>query len=166
MGVPLVLPVMPRSALPDVPAKFNLMLMDVPGPAGLPLANADWRIVRAQDADSALMISEKILTGTSDAEGKINLTADAEKQLKQAYDQTPNQLWVAYESQVRELVIAKESDGWSNTEKMNHALDAMGYSDSFGLVVDESSANFYAPTAKTEHKTSTADALLKKIKDA
>ena len=112
------------------------------------------------------MTSKKILSGTSDTQGKINLSADEEKQLKQAYDQTPNRLWMVYESQVREFVIAKESEDWTNAQKLNHALDAMGYNDNYGLVADEPGTDFYAPTAKTEHKTHLAEELLKKIKDA
>ncbi|MEO8730307.1 MAG: DUF2345 domain-containing protein, partial [Rhodoferax sp.] len=164
VGYPM--PQMPRSSLPDIPAKFNMLLMDVPGPSGVALANSDWRIVHARGADEAWMTDKNLLNGTSDATGKMSLSGAQEIELKKAYDENPNNLWVVYENQVRALALTQASEDWTNQQKTNAALDAMGYSDNLGEANGDAVDDFHSPLAKIENKTRVANKLLDKIKGA
>jgi type VI secretion system secreted protein VgrG len=157
------MPTLPRVAMPDVPAKFNLMLMDAPGPSGVALANTEWHVVRAADAQEACMSSEVIMQGTSNAKGKVELSSAQEKNLKQFYNQSPNKIWIIYETQARQLWLSKDTGNWTEDQKMEHALDAMGYSDQLGSVKDDHINAFHNPLAQNEYKTRIGQKLLKKL---
>jgi uncharacterized protein (DUF2345 family) len=130
-----VMPGLPRSSLPDdVPAKFNMLLTHVPGPNGKPLPNVNWHIVRAADARLALRADKALLSGQSNAQGKVGLAEDQAKALQKAYNQHPNELWLVYAGQVRSLILERAQPGWSDLQKRQAALDAMGYTDELGSV--------------------------------
>ena len=125
----------PRKPVP-VPVKFNLVLTHLPGPQGFPLPDVEWRIVEAGDAVAALHQAKAMFKGKSNKEGKIVLDAGQEKELKEAWDRFPYNIWVVYANQVRHLVLSQEDENWSDQEKLEHALDAMGFTDQLWQTAD------------------------------
>jgi type VI secretion system secreted protein VgrG len=161
-GYPL--PQFPRTSMPDIPLKFDIQIADIPGPTGVPIPHMAWRIVRTSDADKAFATDKIILEGESDADGKVVLSDADEKKLKAAYNQAPNHLWLVYAGQVREFIITKESESWTDQQKLYHALDAMGYSDQLYLSNDNLVDEFHGVIARKETKATSGDKMLKKIK--
>jgi len=130
-----VMPGLPRSALPEaVPPKFNMLLTHVPGPSGKPLPDVNWHIVRAPDARLALRSAKALLSGRSNSQGKVDLSADQAKALQKAYNKSPNELWVIYAGQVRSLILERAQADWTDLQQRQGALDAMGYTDELGSV--------------------------------
>ncbi|MGW8393939.1 type VI secretion system Vgr family protein [Pseudoduganella sp. HUAS MS19] len=159
-----VMPALPRSAIKDVPVKFDMRLQDVPGLDAEPYPHAKWRIVRASSHALALGEKKFLLSGVSDHDGKIVLTPADEKTLHEAYNQTPNKIWLVAVGHARELEIGVAQDEWSDTEKFYHGLNALGYADSHLNVAGVDVEQFHAPIARTELKTASGSTLLKKIK--
>lgn len=157
-------PKLPSLALETIPVKFDLRLRDVPGPTGVVLPFVDWRIVEARDQNGALMSSKKILGGRTDNNGKMVLAEAEESLLHQTYNKNPGGIWVVFDSHVYNLELIKFSDEWTSERKEMHALDALGYHDSFGTVADADDVEFYSTLAKKELSARTGDALLKKTK--
>ncbi|MGZ5800746.1 MAG: DUF2345 domain-containing protein, partial [Burkholderiaceae bacterium] len=158
------LPPMPRSSLPDVPMKFDMRLQDVPGLMAEPYPNTDWRVVRADSKKDALGSEKIILSGVSDSDGNVKLQDAEEKVLRAAYNKTPNQLWLVSHSHARELAIGLEQSDWTERDKFNHGLNAIGYADSQFSANGADVEDFFAPIARKELKTSSGSALFKKIK--
>ncbi|WP_341678132.1 type VI secretion system tip protein TssI/VgrG [Niveibacterium sp. SC-1] len=157
------LPTMPRTSLDNIPARFDLQLKDVPGPHGVALPDTDWRIVHAPDQQHAVQSGVQILAGTSDNNGKLVLSPDEEKALHDSYNRSPSSIWIVADSHAHNLSLASVDDDWTDGQKRLHALDALGYSDEFGLVGDNPVDDFHAKLASDENKARTGAALLKTI---
>ena len=157
------MPRFPRVAMPTVPAKFDLRITDIPGPSGTPIPHMEWEIVRAANVADAFTSRDTIVKGESDTDGKVLLSGDDEVILKQAYDDFPNQLWVLYAGQARELIMTTISPSWTNQQKWQHALDAMGYSDQMWTTNGEITNGPHESFVRKEVKISSGAALLKKI---
>jgi type VI secretion system secreted protein VgrG len=160
------MPKLPAVPIEDVPVKFNIVLQDVPGPHGVAAADTDWRIVRAADEVRAPQSKDEVLSGTSDAQGRVALGAAQEKQLLDAYNATPGKLWLVFDSHARNLVLSRKRESWTEQQQLHHALDAMGYSDDLGTTGVQAVAEFHEGLARAEHKTNAAAELLNKTKGA
>ncbi|MBM1190450.1 type VI secretion system Vgr family protein [Pseudomonas weihenstephanensis] len=159
------LPQFPRNPLPDVAAKFNLQLMDTPGPDGAATPQAPWRIVQADNASGALIAKDSILQGESNAQGKAELTDEQNQTLKTRYDQTPNQLWLVYDDQAREVVLEIDKDNWNHQLNLFNALNAMGYSDSQFQVGTENADERHATLARKDARTGNPQTLINNLKE-
>ncbi len=146
------------------PVKFNMLLADTPGPDGYPHINTAWRMVSAPTADDALMSSDMILTGQSDASGKLALSDADEKTLHEAYNKSPGQMWLVYAGQVRSLSLNRESDSWTESDKFYEAIDAMGYSDQTFSAQQTDVDQSFAQWARQELQAHSGDAVLGKLK--
>jgi type VI secretion system secreted protein VgrG len=159
------MPQMPRSSLPEAqPVRFNLRTTDTAGPLGAGVPHKPWRIVRAAGEQESLAAEERILSGKADDQGLVKLTADQEKILTTHYSQHPNELWFIHGHKVKALAMSIQSDGWTDQQKRDHALDAMGYSDDLGASGINSKDRHINRLVRDEHQASQADALLNKIK--
>jgi uncharacterized protein involved in type VI secretion and phage assembly len=158
------LPRMPTSTLPDVPIKFNMLLTDMPGPLGVPLAHMKWRIVHAPTQQDAHLAKTALLAGETGPDGKITLTTDQEKLLAAAYRKSPSQIWLAYGGQIKSLQLAQTQKDWSDRDKFYHALDAMGYSDQLYLAQQDDVDNTVGARARQELKSSSGATVLNKLK--
>ncbi len=159
-----VMPKLPNAPITSVPAQFDMRLQDAPGPNGVALPHIGWRIVNARDMDAALMSSDVVLSGTSDTDGRVTLSDAQQQQLREQYNEHPNNLWIIYDSHVRKIEIAKYDENWNQTQQQFHAMDALGYSDNYDTVGDISAADFHAALARSEFKLRTVAGLLKKIR--
>jgi type VI secretion system secreted protein VgrG len=155
---------MPSSTLPDVPIKFNMLLTDIPGPLGVPLAHMKWRIVHAPTQQDAHLAKTALLSGETGPDGKITLTTGQEKLLATAYRKTPSQIWLAYGGQIKSLQLAQTQEDWSDRDKFYHALDAMGYSDQLYLAQQDDVDNTVGPRARQELKSGSGATILNKLK--
>jgi len=143
------LPRFPSNPFKNNPPRFDFKLTDIPGPDGTPLGDTPWRMVLARDADEALSQTESLLTGTSDAEGKIALTPEQEEQVGKAY-LSGQGVWVLFEGQIKQLEATKEREGWTDQQKLEHAMDSMGFADSLGLAAENDSGEFASPLTRDE----------------
>jgi type VI secretion system secreted protein VgrG len=159
------MPRMPASAIVDVPVKFNMHLRDVPGPHGEPLSDTAWRIVQASDESSALVTEETILSGTSDANGMVNLSDDQDQLLHQHYNNHPDGIWLIFDSRPHKVVLNREREDWTDREKLYHALDAMGYANDHDSVGSASVDDFHARLARADLKKNSPSEILKKLKE-
>ncbi len=158
------MPQLPRVALIPQLVKFDMRLTDVPGPTGIPMSLVDWRIVKAADANAALMTDKVLLEGASDDDGKMALSVAEEKIVYEAYNENPNGIWIIYDSHVYNLELVQFKQDWDRDRKGLHALNALGYHDSFGTACAAGESDFYSELARLETQTATGDALLEKTK--
>ncbi|MDB5802371.1 MAG: type secretion system tip protein VgrG, partial [Rhodocyclales bacterium] len=159
-----VLPQFPRSAIENVPVKFDLQLQDVPGPNGASLPETQWRIVSAPDQHSAVLSKKELVSGTSDVTGKVVLSPAQETQLLATYNESPSTLWIVAESHAHNVALKQSHDDWTDQHKQHQALDAMGYSDDLATVGDEPVDDFFTRQAYDETKARTGAALINKTK--
>ena len=138
------------------PPHFDFKLTDNPGPQGMTLGNTHWRIVLAADEHDALAHPEPLLTGTSDAQGKLVLTPDEEKKLAKAHV-SGEKVWVLYEGQIRQLTVAQEDEGWTERQKQEHALSALGYANNLGHATENDSGQYAAQSARDKLGASVGD---------
>lgn len=108
--------------------KFNLCLQDIPGKYGFPLSHAKWEILHLPDGPSKEQFghedeSQKLLSGETDVEGKINLSDEDQKLLSDHYKKHPHHLWLKYPGHLAQLVAYQEQED----HKDQQALDAMGF---------------------------------------
>jgi type VI secretion system secreted protein VgrG len=158
------IPLLPRVAVRNIPVKFDMRLQDVPGLDAQPYPNTKWRVVRADSERGALASEAVILSGRSDTDGKVVLAPPEEKILHDAYNETPNGIWLVANSHARALEINVEKPDWTNSEKFYHGLNALGYTDRLGTTNGRDVEEFVAAQARSELKTSNGNSLLKKIK--
>ncbi len=158
------LPNLPRSAIVATVVKFDMRLADAPGPTGEALPNTEWRIVRARDEMAALACPKNILQGTSDSTGKMPLSAAEEKTLLDAYNESPNQLWVVANGHVREFILTREREDWTDDAMFYNALDAMGYTDDIEISDGREAQALQAPLARRELKANSGQSMLSKLK--
>ena len=112
----------------------------------------------------ATQSSVVVLAGTSDGAGNIKLSTSEEKVLHDAWNKKPNDLWLVHEGQAHQLVLSREREGWTDDQKMNEALDAMGYSDDLGTTGDKAVDDFHTRLARDETRARTGAAMLDKTK--
>jgi type VI secretion system secreted protein VgrG len=143
------LPKFPENPFETTLPKFDFKLTDMPGPDGAALVDTPWRIVSASDENDALSQVASLMTGQSDLEGKLALSADQEKQLADAYG-SGKSVWVLFEGQVKQLEVTKERETWTDTQKLEHALDSLGFADRFGIAADTDTGAFVASLARSE----------------
>jgi type VI secretion system secreted protein VgrG len=159
-----LIPQLPRLAIENVVVQFKIALVDMPGPHAVPLPHTDWRIVRARDEGAALTSNEELLTGRSDEAGDLTLSSDDEKCLHKEWNRTPWQIWLEAEGHVHGLVLAQDHDTWSDDQKLYQALDAMGYSDDYGVTNDDDTDAAHTGIARRETKLKSGAPMLDKIK--
>ena len=159
------LPQFPRTPLPDVAAKFNLQLTDTAGTKAAVMPITPWRIVQASSLSGALIARDTVLEGQSNDQGKVELTAEQNETLKTRYDQTPNQLWLVYADQAREVALDVDKGNWSDQQNLFSAMDAMGYSDSPFQVGTDNADERHATLARKDARTGTPQTLINNLKD-
>ncbi|MDB0577758.1 DUF2345 domain-containing protein, partial [Ralstonia solanacearum] len=159
------LPAFPDQRIEDVPVHFNVNMQDVPGPSGAAIPLADWRIVKADGEFAALYSEDEILRGRSDAEGKMQLSSAEHAALQKACNEHLGQVWLVCESHAHRLSLQRESAEWDERQKRGHALNAMGYTDSYGQAEGAPQAEFHSDLSARETKLSSGDALLALIKN-
>jgi type VI secretion system secreted protein VgrG len=118
------LPKLPQAPFEPIPMAFKFALSDLPGKHGAPRAFTPWSIYKSTDG---VTVAEMLLTGQTDAEGRIQLTGDQETMLAKAYAQLPGSLWIKLPGQTRKLDIAIEREHWSDSDKATESLAAMDY---------------------------------------
>lgn len=158
------MPQLPRHAVDKDSVRFNLRLQDVPGLAGEPYPNTEWRVVRAGSENGALGSELVVLTGRSDNDGYLSLTPSQEDTLHAEYNRTPNSIWIVANSHARLLEINLVNPSWTDADKFYHGLNALGYSDEFGKTNGRVLEDFCAPLARTELATANGKRLLAKLK--
>ena len=161
-----LIPQLPRMAIENVKVKFKIALTDIPGPNGVPLPHTDWRVVRARDDGAASSSNEELLTGRSDDAGHLTLSGDDERRLHEEWNRTPWQLWIVADSHVHGLVLAQDHATWSDDQKLYQALDAMGYSDDYGVTGDDDTDSAHTGFARSETRRKTGERMLDDIKGA
>ena len=159
------LPQFPRTPLPDVAATFRLLLTDAPGTKAAVMPVTSWRIVQAGSLSGALIARDTVLEGRSNDQGKVELTAEQNETLKTRYDRTPNQLWLVYADQAREVALDIDQGSWSDQQNLFSAMDAMGYSDSPFHVNSENTDERHATLARKDARTGTPQTLINTLKD-
>ncbi len=157
------LPVMPYAPIEDVPLNFKLVLKDVPGPNGVAVPCADWRIVQANDSTAALFSENLILRGQSDEGGLLVLTDSDQLHLQRAWNVSPGRLWIVSEGHAHQLIVSKDSGTWTEAQALQRALDALGYADSLYLADDRPVEAFHAALARTETGQANGLSMLDKI---
>ncbi|WMY08151.1 type VI secretion system Vgr family protein [Paraburkholderia phenoliruptrix] len=161
MNVPL-----PKWPQPETqgPVRFNMLLSDTAGPNGHPYINTNWRIVSAPNADEALMSSDFVLRGKSDTRGKLTLSDADHKKLHDAYNDAPGEIWLVYPGHVRALTLGRESDDWTERDRLYEALDAMGYSDRPFVAQQNDVDQSFTKWAKQELQADSGSEILGKLK--
>ncbi len=158
------MPALPRSSIVDRPVKFDLRLTDVPGPHGIEMPSTAWRIVKADDGESALHSNKTLFAGVSDPTGRISLDAEQEKALHESYNRHPNGLWMVYDSHVKALAVTPEDENWTDRQKLMQALDAMGYANEQESIGDTHVDEFHAKQARIDLKANASAAIYNKFK--
>ena len=158
------LPTFPDQRIEDIPILFNVNVQDVPGPLGAVIPLADWRIVKADGELAALYSEDEILRGRSNDEGKMQLSAADHAALQKACNEHLGQVWLVCESHAHRLSLQQELEEWDDRQKKGHALNAMGYTDSYGVAEGAAQAEFHAGLSARETKLTDGDALLANLK--
>jgi type VI secretion system secreted protein VgrG len=161
---PYRLPTLPHRPLQDLSVRFDLFLVDIPGPAGVPLPNVDWRIVRSSGENAARLSDGVLFSGRSDDSGAIVLSDADQKRLHDEWNRTPGRLWIVAESHVHQLVLSADRGSWTEQQKMAFALDAMGYSDTLGDLQNSTTGVDVLRLARQQTGASGGDAMLQLIK--
>ncbi|GJI95430.1 type IV secretion protein Rhs [Duganella caerulea] len=117
------LPKLPKAESKPTRKEFDLMLTALPGPAATPLAQYDWQIVRAGGA----VRDRVIVSGRSDDQGKMIMTAAQQLRLSVAVARWPNDLLLLAPGVERPLDIYGERADWSGSRRVLHALAAMDF---------------------------------------
>ena len=159
------LPTLPAAPLPPgQPAAFDLRLSDTAGPNGAPKPNVPWRIVVASGPTAARVALEAVFKGTTNAQGKVDLTADQMTQLREIHDQHPGRVWLAWRGKVRQLRLTAEQADWSDGQRLTHALDAYGYTNVPGTTGSDLSDDFTRSLSRQETTAATGQDTLARIK--
>ncbi len=111
------------------PQSFDFALADMPGPSGMPLSFTPWMIFRG-DAPEGLAVygpGKVLARGTTDAEGRVAMSARQQRRATRAYCETPDDLWLVYPGQTLRIDVVQASEAWSREERLFHFLKAAGY---------------------------------------
>jgi type VI secretion system secreted protein VgrG len=130
-GQSYALPKLPRSAIPARELKFNIVLTDVPGPNGHPLAFTDWKIALSSRPPEGLGLIDEtqlVAEGQTDAKGRVVFTPEQEKLVAQAYCQAPSGVWLVHRGQAALLDVVTHRPDWSLQDRLLHALNAADFS--------------------------------------
>ncbi|WP_250454384.1 type VI secretion system Vgr family protein [Caballeronia sp. ATUFL_M2_KS44] len=146
------------------PVKFNMLLNDMAGPNGHPHIHTDWRMVQATSAQSAVMSSEILLSGTSDGSGHLTLSDSDHAKLHDAYNSGPGQVWLVYAGQSRSLMLNTDVTAMAEASQFYSALDAMGYSDQLFVTQQANTDRASLPLVQHELETMNARVILGKLK--
>jgi len=125
------MPSLPKSALPVQDMDFDLMLTDVPGAGGHPLAHTAWKIARSSQPPEGMAWvtpAQLVTSGESDQAGRVVLDDAQKKTVAEAYNRHPNQLWLVYPGQAVQIDMVQEQASWSLDEMLMHALSAADFS--------------------------------------
>jgi hypothetical protein len=159
-----VMPKMPAVPLPNVPFKFNLFLTDVPGPQGVPLTQTDWKIVKADSQEAALVSTMTVTNGRSDDKGALDLGDTQQRKLRKMWNRAPGQLWIVSEGHAHQLWLSQDNGDWTESQAQKYALDAMGYSDDMYVANGRPVEDYFAQLARDHTKLNSGIALLKSLK--
>jgi len=72
---------------------------------------------------------ETILSGKTDADGKIILSADEQKELANAYHKRPSGIWLMYPGQTVRINVTKQPESLSKDEELRQLLNAKDFSE-------------------------------------
>ena len=159
------LPTLPAAPLPPgQPAAFDLRLSDTAGPNGAPKPNVSWRVVVASSSTAARVALEEVFKGTTNAQGKLDLTADQMTKLREIHDQHPGRVWLTWRGKVRQLRLTAEQADWSDGQRLTHALDAYGYTNVPGTSGSDLSDDFTRSLSRQETTAATGQDTLARIK--
>jgi uncharacterized protein (DUF2345 family) len=125
-GVSYGLPAMPRAPLHTQDFKLDLRLTDVAGPAGIPVGHAAWDIALIRRGE---VFERTLMSGESDADGRIALTDAQHRELAEIYAARPNDVWLQVAGDLRPLAVVIEQAQWTVDEKTAQALAALDYVD-------------------------------------
>lgn len=104
------LPGMPRSEVKDEPITFKLLLSDVPGKYGRPLAERPWKIVELKnpsgDPYNPKHIHKELASGTSSASGECELDEAQKKAIWSAANKAQGTLFMVSGPNVTPLAIS------------------------------------------------------------
>ncbi|HBO3973192.1 TPA: type VI secretion system tip protein VgrG, partial [Pseudomonas aeruginosa] len=99
--------------------RFDIRLQDIPGDEGFPLIHTPWRIVQGKEHNL-------VLEGESDEKGRLVLDDTQQRQLSNACERTPGDVWLVYPGQRIGIRLHREHEGWDATR---HALSALDFHD-------------------------------------
>ena len=166
MGVPLNLPLLPKSAM-EHEFKLDLYLTDAPGQNGHALAHTSWQIVRPRHVENltaGLVNADDVLAaGVSNETGQVKFTAEQEKIISEEFCKRPGNIWIVYVGHVIRLDLEPENPAWSDDDKHLRALNALDFSDAQHIVKSMGSEPQDSPRAKRDLKAIGA-ALYQKLK--
>jgi len=131
-GLDYPLPMMPASEMKSEPLEFNFRLADTSGEDGHALAHTPWKITTSYDAPEGMALvseEETILSGKTDADGKIILSADEQKELANAYHKRPSGIWLMYPGQTVRINVTKQPESLSKDEELRQLLNAKDFSE-------------------------------------
>uniref|UniRef100_UPI00148D1796 type VI secretion system tip protein TssI/VgrG n=1 Tax=Pseudomonas aeruginosa TaxID=287 RepID=UPI00148D1796 len=99
-----------------------IRLQDIPGDEGFPLIHTPWRIVQGKEHNL-------VLEGESDEKGRLVLDDTQQRQLSNACERAPGDVWLVYPGQRIGIRPHREREGWDATR---HALGALDFHDTLG----------------------------------
>ncbi|WP_317811293.1 type VI secretion system tip protein TssI/VgrG, partial [Pseudomonas aeruginosa] len=102
--------------------RFDIRLQDIPGDEGFPLIHTPWRIVQGKEHNL-------VLEGESDEKGRLVLDDTQQRQLSNACERAPGDVWLVYPGQRIGIRPHREREGW---DAMRHALGALDFHDTLG----------------------------------
>ncbi|HCF1643331.1 TPA: type VI secretion system tip protein VgrG, partial [Pseudomonas aeruginosa] len=102
--------------------RFDIRLQDIPGDEGFPLIHTPWRIVQGKEHNL-------VLEGESDEKGRLVLDDTQQRQLSNACERAPGDVWLVYPGQRMGIRPHREREGWDATR---HALGALDFHDTLG----------------------------------
>ncbi|HFT7270595.1 TPA: type VI secretion system tip protein TssI/VgrG, partial [Pseudomonas aeruginosa] len=102
--------------------RFDIRLQDIPGDEGFPLIHTPWRIVQGKEHNL-------VLEGESDEKGRLVLDDTQQRQLSNACERAPGDVWLVYPGQRIGIRPHREREGWDATR---HALGALDFHDTLG----------------------------------
>lgn len=163
------MPSLAKSALPVQEMDFNLMLTDVPGAGGHPLAHTPWKIARSSHPPEGLAWippAQLVASGESDHTGRVVLDGAQKKTVAEAYNRHPNQLWLVYPGQAVQIDMVQEQTSWSLDEKLMHALSAADFSADVHAHRHQEGAGDELQQARQNSQSQSDQDLLRKLRGA
>ncbi|MES2758955.1 MAG: type VI secretion system Vgr family protein [Pseudomonadota bacterium] len=159
-------PRLPQSEIAARPLKFAMRLADTPGPHGHPLANTPWIISQGEEPDGMDFIDEKtrVLTGRTDQDGKIQLSASEEERLAQAYCSNPGRTWLVYPGHTVLLKVTIESTDWDEREKLLQAMNAADLSPDLHASIFDEGARAHAKYGQEVFGVNSSKEIFPKVK--
>lgn len=128
------------------------------------MAKTPWRIVVASNEATARIEQKTVLNGLTGQDGKVSLSDADMDLLRSTYDQAPGRVWLIQRGKIRQITLAHESEDWDNGQRLEQAMDAMGYSDTLGVTGDAITDDTLRALSRQEQITGSGVGTLKKLK--